>query len=190
MQLNVCNVTYYLLLKLKQVTVEMLLQSLISKVYAQLLKTVFLVPIPTVVRFSYKCQKEYQYIHVGAENMSLHDSENFELLDTVNPVVAETLNDTWMWMMHIACIWPTYKPSAPSGHPSGWSIIFRKPLTTSGQNSSSGPSEILLMLGTKIKVKCTMRISMAYVERFVRPIPNFNELIFGVRKLTLNDSKP
>lgn len=95
MQLNVCNVTYYLLLKLKQVTVEMLLQSLISKVYAQLLKTVFLVPIPRIVRFSYKCQNECQYIHVGAENMSLHDSENFELLDTVNPVVAETLNDTY-----------------------------------------------------------------------------------------------
>lgn len=91
-------VTFYLLLKLKQVTVEMLLQSLISKVYAQLLKTVFLVPFPRVVRFSYKCQKEYQYIHVGAENMSLqykHNSENFDLSDTVDPVVAETLNDTY-----------------------------------------------------------------------------------------------
>lgn len=64
MQLNICNITHYLLLKLKQVTVEMLLQSLISKVYAQLLKTVFLVPIPRVVRLSYKCQKEYQYIHL------------------------------------------------------------------------------------------------------------------------------
>ena len=98
MQLNICNITHYLLLKLKQVTVEMLLQSLISKVYAQLLKTVFLVPSPRVVRLSYKCQKGYQYIHVGAENMSqqyIHNSENFELLDTVNPVVAETLNDTY-----------------------------------------------------------------------------------------------